>query len=450
RALRPRGPLTRAGGIRRAVSPAAAVGAANRRGDAGTGTRPVGEPVGVPTGMATVDSVGRREDLPDLCRMTPRFWDGLPLSPDRHVTALRKVLAVHAAGTGPCRPEPSPPPLDTGTVADDVRRGLNPETAVTTAILSRLTLPAGWAPPDPLEPVLAAPDIPAPLYREVAALTPELLLPGVTGLPLNSVSAVGVNPWFVQAFLVGFNHELGRELLYRGYPTDLRLTAARRFWDRRGAVPPRTGAEADDITPITDWAPGARLGVAGLTPGAAEAGGQLVLVIRGDLLRRYPRTVVHLARAVWSATNGADGAPVPELPADATEKYPTFGGTLEPDVAFVGFDLAPDDARGNATDPGWYVVLAEQPTETRFGLDESAPTVPTHTWRDLSWEALGVEPGGHVTLGATDPAIGVDPAADPRGLHFSTAATSAQIAAVLEQRRYRVALHARRLLAEDG
>lgn len=101
-------------------------------------------------------------------------------------------------------------------------------------------------------------------------------------------------------------------------------------------------------------------------------------------------------------------------------------------------------------DPGWYVILAEQPTETRFGLDESAPTAPTHTWGDLSWKALGVEPGGHITLGAADPVIDVDPQADPRDLHFSTAATSAQIAAVLEQRRYRVALHARCLLLEDG
>lgn len=116
---------------------------------------------------------------------------------------------------------------------------------------------------------------------------------------------------------------------------------------------PHTGAAADDITPITDWASAERLGVAGLTQGAAAAGWQLVLVIRGDLLRSYPRTVVHLARAAWSAATGPDGAPVPELPAGAAEKHPTFGGTLEPDVALVGFDLTPDDARGNATDPGW-------------------------------------------------------------------------------------------------
>ncbi|MFJ9968390.1 hypothetical protein [Streptomyces avermitilis] len=113
---------------------------------------------------------------------------------------------------------------------------------------------------------------------------------------------------------------------------------------------PHAGAAADDITPITDWASAERLGVAGLTPGAAAVGGQLALVIRGDVLRRYPPTVVHLARAAWSAATGPDGAPMPE-PAGAAEKRPTFGGTLEPDVALVGFDLSPDDARGNATDP---------------------------------------------------------------------------------------------------
>jgi len=92
------------------------------------------------------------------------------------------------------------------------------------------------------------------------------------------------------------------------------------------------------------------------------------------------------------------------------------------------------------------VVLAEQPTETRLGLDADAPSVPTRTWGDLSWEAVGTPVGGHLALGATDPAV--DVSADTRGLHFTTGATSAQLAAVLEQRPYRVALHARRLLPE--
>jgi hypothetical protein len=94
-------------------------------------------------------------------------------------------------------------------------------------------------------------------------------------------------------------------------------------------------------------------------------------------------------------------------------------------------------------------VFQQQPTEARFGLDVAAPSAPTGTWGDLSWEDVTASASGHVVLGTGDP-ITVSPTADPRGLHFTTAATSAQTAAVVEQRPYRVAVHARALLPEPG
>src|SRR5262249_53395059 len=117
------------------------------------------------------------------------------------------------------------------------------------------------------------------------------------------------------------------------------------------------------------------------------------------------------------------------------------------DVTFLGFDLPPDDARGTDSDAGWYVVFAEPPVETRFGLDEEAPTEPTGIWRDLSWQTVTTDDAGYVQLTATDP-ITVDSTVDPRGLHFTSSTTSAQVAAIAEHRRYRVAIHARRLLPE--
>jgi hypothetical protein len=395
--------------------------------------------------MVGVDDVHRQFDLPRWCGIGPDWWGRLPPAKGPYVPPLRKALAAHSRNRGPCAPAPPPPRLPVGDLAKVARAGLDPETAVTAAVRGRLTLPPGWAPTDPLEPVLAAPDFPAPMYREVAELAPDLLLPGVNRMALNSVTALGSNPWFVQAFLVGLNHEIARELLWRGYPTDQRGTCFRRFWDRAGAVPPKTGAAADDITPITGWDPAEGLGVAGVT---ADGGAQLVLAVRGELLRRYPRTVIHLARAEWSGDTDANGDPVPRLAAGGAEKHPEFGGSLPPDVTFLGFDLSPEAARGTAGDPGWYVVFAEPPTEPRLGLDETAPTDPTGTWADLSWSTVQVSANGHVTLGTADPAVTIEPAKDPRDLHFSTAATSAQIAAVVEQRPFRVALHARRLLPD--
>ncbi|MFL6131123.1 MAG: hypothetical protein ACJ73E_18930 [Mycobacteriales bacterium] len=443
RTLRARGPLGRAGGVRRAVAVGALVERGNERGDPASGRLAVGEPEVRPAGMVSVDDLHRRFDLPRWCGLGPEWWGRLPPPTGPHVPPLRKALITHSLGRGPCAPAAPRPRLPVGDLAKALRAGLDPRAAVTAAVRGRLTLPAGWAPDDPLEPVLAAPDFPAPMYREVAELAPDLLLPGVNRLPLNSVTGLGSNPWFVQAFLVGLNHEMARELLWRGYPTDQRGTCFRRFWDRAAAVPPKTGAAADDITPIPDWGPAADLGVAGAVAGG---GAQLVLAVRGDVLRRYPRTVVYLARAEWTGDTDANGDPVPGLAAGGAEKHAEFGGSLPPDVTFLGFDLSPEDARGTAGDPGWYVVFAEPPTEPRLGLDETAPAVPTGTWADLSWAAVQVSATGHVTLGTADPALTVDPAKDPRGLHFSTAATSAQVAAAAEQRPFRVALHARRLL----
>jgi hypothetical protein len=445
RALRRRGPAGRAGGLGRAVAVGTLIDRANERGERVSGRLAVGEPEVRPNGMVGVDDVHRQFDLPRWCGIGPDWWGRLPPAKGPYVPPLRKALAAHSRNRGPCAPAPPPPRLPVGDLAKVARAGLDPETAVTAAVRGRLTLPPGWAPTDPLEPVLAAPDFPAPMYREVAELAPDLLLPGVNRMALNSVTALGSNPWFVQAFLVGLNHEIARELLWRGYPTDQRGTCFRRFWDRAGAVPPKTGAAADDITPITGWDPAEGLGVAGVT---ADGGAQLVLAVRGELLRRYPRTVIHLARAEWSGDTDANGDPVPRLAAGGTEKHPEFGGSLPPDVTFLGFDLSPEAARGTAGDPGWYVVFAEPPTEPRLGLDETAPTDPTGTWADLSWSTVQVSANGHVTLGTADPAVTIEPAKDPRDLHFSTAATSAQIAAVVEQRPFRVALHARRLLPD--
>jgi hypothetical protein len=443
RAVRPRGPIARG----RAVSVAGLMQRANTRDGSAGGLAPVGVPPVRPPGMVAVDDIRTEIDRARLCDLTPQWWARLPPVPDPLVQLMRRALARHLTQFGPCAPRPPAPALPIADLANAARRGLDPRSSVTTATLARLTMPAGWAPPDPLEPVMAAPVFPTPMYSAVADLAPNLLLPGVGDLPPNSVALVGTNPWFVQAFLAGLNHEMGRELLWRGFPTDQRGTYFHRFWDRSAAVPPATGDALDDIKDMASWDPAQPLGTAGTPDSAPTADSQLVLVIRGDLLRRYPRAVIHLARATWTGQQDANGDPVPGLAAGGEERHPSFGGLLAPDVTFLGFDLPPGQARGTAADPGWYVVFAEPPVETRFGLDEQAPTEPTGTWRDLSWDTVSTDGAGYVRLTATDP-ITVDPTADARNLHFTTAASSAHTAAIAEHRRYRVAIHARRLLPE--
>ena len=45
--------------------------------------------------------------------------------------------------------------------------------------------------------------------------------------------------------MLGANHEMGRELLWQGYPTDSRGTPFQKFWQRLD--------DRDDIAPIHQW-----------------------------------------------------------------------------------------------------------------------------------------------------------------------------------------------------
>jgi hypothetical protein len=218
--------------------------------------------------------------------------------------------------------------------------------------------------------ILAAPNLPAPAYRYLAAYDRKRFLPGVDLIPPDSVTLLETNPRFVEAFMTGLNHELNRELLWRAYPTDQRGTPFRHFWDRVDHSP--------DIDPIHQW--NAAGGVA--THMLGDPKGQLVLVVRGELLRRYPNTVVYAVRAT------ADDK-ISDVESD--KKTPVLGGFLDPDITFFGFDLRDTDLdQGH----GWLFVLQQQPTEPRFGFDETpeTPAMPA-SWDDATWADTGTQPG---------------------------------------------------------
>jgi hypothetical protein len=232
------------------------------------------------------------------------------------------------------------------------------------AIAGRVSRLIVAAPPresdDPLEPIMAAPELPQPMYAPLRDISQDLLLPGLEDVPPNSVTLLKTNPRFVAAYMVGLNHELARELLWRGFPTDQRGTYFQHFWDVSGG-----GAPQPDIAPIHMWPP-----ASDLAENADDGGAQLVLLIRGDLLRRYPTAIVYMAAA--EPRPGQAG-----LRPGASEVYPLFRGTLDPDLMFFGFPLTPEQARGDGTQPGWFFVIQQPPTEPRFGLDADAPPPDT-------------------------------------------------------------------------
>ncbi len=292
--------------------------------------------------------------------------------------------------------------------------------------------PAGLATSDDLlEPIMAAPDFPRPMYEALRELSSDYLLPGLEHVPPNTVAVLQTNQTFVEAFMAGLSTEMARELLWREFPTDQRGTYFRQFW---AAANP---ADARQIRSIHEWKT-----TLGQHPEAGLRPASLVLLIRGELLRRYPHTVIFAAKAVMSGERRIPG-PI--------EKYPIFRGSLEPDVTFLGFDLSRADARGSASDPGWFFVIQEQPTAPRFGLDQPAGFVGSIAkpvrWSDLSWGHLAADQAAfdrltHVAV--TAPLPDTSAIQQPPGIAWGR--NSAHMAFATAQQPVRIAIHAQDLI----
>jgi hypothetical protein len=441
RVLRARGPL----GRRIIVRPGTLVTAVNDR----VAPLPT-PPPDRPPGTVTVDAVSSDPDgvpAPPLCSVTPIRLAGIPLSNEQWRRTMT-AIAAHQRTVRGCEPPVvrTHPRLPLDRVKTILITALNPESTVEDRVAERVDVPAGWSPPDTLEPVLAAPELATPVYRAVLRIDPQLLLPAPDALPPNSVTSVGTNPWFIASVMAGANIELCRELLWRGFPTDQRATCLRHFWDRTGGQPAPGPVSTHDIDPITDWDPAQPLG-----HHASAGTAQTVVLIRGELLRRFPRMTIYLAKARRHQPDPSgpvtyDLAPVTGVPGDQDypERYAVFTGDLPPDITFLGFDIAPADAVGSdiEDDPGWYLVFQEPLTETRLGLDAERPAdVPFTTWAKLAWTDVTVT-RHHLNL----PATGGPAPSDARGLHLDQTGTSAQIAAALEQQSFRAAVHLSNLL----
>jgi hypothetical protein len=267
-----------------------------------------------------------------------------------------------------------------------------------------------------VETVMAAPRFPQPMYEALRDISQELLVPGLESVPPETVFGLKTNRPFVEAFMVGLNHEMGRELLWRGFPTDQRGTYFDHFWG--SGVP---NASPPDVAPLHTW--GAR--PLGANPGAAAPGEEFVLLLRSTLLARYPNAVVYLTPAVVRP-GGSASDPSALVPDETVtnERMPAFSGALHPDLAFFGFPVSATAAVGGpGRGLGYYVVIQEHPTEPRFGIGEGA-----------------VPPGAsHLAVGPTPP-----PNLDLQGGAWNT--TSAQMALITRRVPVRVAIHASRLI----
>jgi hypothetical protein len=276
------------------------------------------------------------------------------------------------------------------------------------------------------------------MYEPLRDYFEDALLPGLEQVPPNTITLLETNPRFIEAYMVGLNHEMARELLWRGFPTDQRGSYFRQFWDVRGRVPvpkPEEREQLKDIPAITSWGDDSRLGE---NAGKGSSEGQMVLLLRGDLLRRYPRAIIYAAEAAWS-----DDGTRRELGGE--ERYPLFRATRAPEITMLGFPLTQQEVRGADSraegHPGWFFVLQEQPTEPRFGLDAATSFggQPGH-WIDLSWGHLAADENALKQISY----VPLDGPFQGKVLdNVPWGRNSAHMAFITRQRPFRVAIHAR-------
>jgi hypothetical protein len=304
-------------------------------------------------------------NLPPIIPL-PGLLGGGPDTPD--AIAFRQALCRTPGITGPVDGHPTPPPLAPQPIEScrlQLRIELHPTKTIETRFLKLLKLAAAftskWNPLDKLQPIFGAPEYEQPMYKPLSEISQDWILPGLNEVGRNTAGLAVTNQRFIEAYMAGLNDEMTRELLWNEFPTDQRGTYFRQFWDLAGVIPaPGTDPNTlRDIHVLAKWSPTSDLGGNSPRPPVTGGGERLVLLLRAQLIQRYPNVIVYARRAAF--TTPGNGHQL-----DTDEKHPIFFGNLSPDVAFYGFDLTAPQVRGSSSDPGWFFILQEQPGEPKF------------------------------------------------------------------------------------
>jgi hypothetical protein len=360
-------------------------------------------------------------------------------------------------------------PFDLGNAGTKLGAAVDPMVAFPRQLAAGVRFPFDpeWLlQPEHLVPAMAYPDFDDAMYEKLRDLSSELLLPNIQLIPQNTITLLLTNPPFIESYLVGLNCEFGKELLWREYPTDRRGSYFRQFWDVKGIIataphesPAEQSERSKDIVPLDTWPSSSALG-AHRNPKRGP-GEQIVLTVRGELLKKYPNTLIYAQKAHLFRDDKGKPEPShdPVLHEVASEadikgeiKFPVFKAAVEPDVRFFGFDLSLAAARGDdhpqqeSDDWGYYFVIQQLPGEPRFGMDltfepDQDPKTPI-TWDDLAWSLF---PPDLEFIDTTEEPESFTPAGPGESLG-EWGKDAALMASILFQKPVMIAVHAKEML----
>lgn len=398
--------------------------------------------------------------------------------------------------------------LDFPSLQSVILEKIHPINTIPPRVLGNIQIP-GWVVGQLVEnfdPVMAYPKLDFPMYKPLEELGSELFLPNLKLIENNTISLLKTNQKFIESYMVGLNHEFARELLWREYPTDQRGSSFRQFWDVSTALKPTKFEPAIkakeleqawrenlyDIPEIHTWSLASNLGKHDNRerPGEPQAE-EVVLVVRGELLKKYPTAVIYAHKAEWALHNdgtvdntkirklaplsAADEADLDDgqvTPGNKKIQTPLYQAKVAPDIYFFGFDLTVEEVQGAKGDeadakdrPGWFFVIKERPGEPRFGLDIDKTTVK-NSWNDLSWEDVKLV-NGTLDVGGSAPVINlqmptlgpgedaeslaqrVEQFKEDKAMEWSDNTNAAELAYILYQVPVLVAVHGAEMLPAD-
>jgi len=196
-----------------------------------------------------------------------------------------------------------------------------------------------------------------------------------------------------------------------------------------------------DIKQLTRWRDSA------LGENGQSANDGLVLVIRGNLLQRYPNALIYAIEADMY------GKPcLGEYVGEENEKeriFPLFRATLPTDLTFFGFPFDKEQACGSGGNKGMFFVIEEQPGEPRFGLDDPSleGQIICRDYDNISWSHFGFGTDADklnygVYLDSPPGPVNIDGDLSPNW----GGASSAQRAWITWQKPVRIAIHAKKML----
>lgn len=408
---------------------------------------------------------------------------------------------------------PTLEPLNLDDIKSTILSSLNPRETILAR--TRMQFRQGDLVDEDMNPIKVGPEFPQPMYEPLRDHSQEYLLPGLEFIPQNTLGLLETNRKFIESYMVGLNAEMAREFLWREYPSPLDATYFRQFWDVNEFFPPaemrdEINREIEEILPHLEENLGRTLTLSeieiekdkllkeklkdinhihlweynelGENPNPKkeeehsdkvddeEEDRKLVLLIRGDLLKKYPTALIYAVKGFWEPAEVGDyyicttpdgskwkRTPIFTLNEDHT-KYPIFKGTLPPDITFLGFDLTEKDARGHTeigdpddkNEPGWYFVIEERIGETRFGIDEQINEIPEDgptigDWDELTWQYMirdsdWDQDSNYINGVNPDPDSELDPPWDSH---------SANRAEIVLQKPVRIAVHADDMMPKE-